>query len=83
MPRKGAKVTPRAKASTDAAIARWKAENIENLSLGLRKGKRDAYKRLAELRGTSVSAMIQSYMDEECRKAGIDLPERSEKNENG
>ena len=74
MPRKGAKVTPRAKASTDAAIARWKAENIENLSLGLRKGKRDAYKRLAEKLGTSVSALIQNYMDGLCQENGIDLP---------
>ena len=74
MPRRGAKLSPDAVKSNNEAIARWKAENIDNLSIGLRKGKRDAYKRLAAVRGTSVSSMIQTYMDEECRKQGIELP---------
>ena len=73
MPRKGTQLSPEAVQRNNEAIARWKAENIENLSIGLRKGKRDAYKRLAAARGTSVSAMIQSYMDAECRKSGIDI----------
>ncbi len=41
--------------------------------MSLRKGKREAYKKLAELRGTSVSAMIQAYMDGECAREGIPL----------
>lgn len=73
MPRRGTKLSPDAAQRNNEAIARWKAENIENLSIGLRKGKRDAYKRIAAARGTSVSAMIQTYMDEECRKSGIEI----------
>lgn len=76
MPRKGSKSpSPEVKSKNDAAIAAWHAANIENLSIGLRKGKRDAYKQLAAVRGTSVSALIQGYMDAECEKAGIRLPE--------
>lgn len=65
MPRKGAKLSPEAKAQQAEAIKAWKLANIENLSIGLRRGKRDAYKRLAAARSTSVSAMIQDYMDAE------------------
>lgn len=68
MPRKGANLSTEAKSKQDAAIAAWKVAHIENLSIGLKKGKRDAYKRLAAARGTSVSAMIQDYMDREYRK---------------
>lgn len=74
MPRKGVKMSPAAIANQNAAIARWKVEHTDNLSVSLRKGKREAYKRLAELRGTSVSAMIQAYMDGECQREGVELP---------
>lgn len=66
-------MSPAAIANQNAAIARWKVEHTDNLSLSLRKGKREAYKKLAELRGVSVSAMIQRYMDAECAKEGIPL----------
>lgn len=75
MPRKGTKLSPSAKAKQDAAISRWKVEHYDNLSVPLKKGKREAYKQLASVRGTSVSALIQNYMDSECEKAGISLPE--------
>ena len=68
MPRRGVHLSDDAKEKQSAAIAEWKKKNIENLSVGLRIGKRDAYKRLASARGTSVSAMIQAYMDEQYRK---------------
>lgn len=68
MPRKGTKLSPAAKAKQDAAISAWKVAHTENLSVGLRKGKRAAYRELAEARGTSVSAMIQRYMDAEYEK---------------
>lgn len=68
MPRKGTTLSPEAAAKQSAAIRDWKAANVENLSVGLRKGKRNAYRRLAEARGTSVSAMIQGYMDAEYLK---------------
>lgn len=73
MPRPGTKLTPKAAANNAAAIARWHAENSENLSVSLRKGKRDAYKRLAQKRGQSVAGMIQAYMDAECAKEGIEI----------
>lgn len=74
MPRKGTKLSPDAKAKNNEAIVRWKLEHTENLSICLRKGKRDAYKQLAAIRGTSVSALIQNYMDAQCRIEGIELP---------
>lgn len=73
MPRKGVKMSPKAIENQNKAIARWKVEHTDNLSLSLRKGKREAYKKLAELRGTSVSKMIQDYMDGECEREGIPL----------
>lgn len=73
MPRKGVRMSPAAIANQNAAIARWKVEHTDNLSVSLRKGKREAYKKLAELRGTSVSAMIQAYMDGECEREGIQI----------
>lgn len=65
MPRKGANLSPEAKEKNQKAITAWKIENMENLSIGLRKGKREKYKRLAAARGLSVSGMIQQYMDAE------------------
>jgi hypothetical protein len=77
MPRKGTRLSPEAAARQNEAITRWKLEHTENLSISLRKGKRDAYKRLAAARDTSVSAMIQDYMDAECAKSCVQLPEKS------
>lgn len=68
MPRKGANLSPEAKKKNQKAITAWKIENMENLSIGLRKGKREKYKRLAAARGLSVSGMIQQYMDAEYKK---------------
>ena len=76
MPRKGANLTPEAAARNSEAIARWHSENLEKLTIGLRRGKRDAYKALASARNTSVSSLIQAYMDGECEKEGIPLPQR-------
>ena len=73
MPRKGVRMSSKAIENQNKAIARWKVEHTDNLSLSLRKGKREAYKKLAELRGTSVSKMIQDYMDGECEREGIPL----------
>lgn len=74
MPRKGAQLSPSAAKKNQEAIVRWKLEHTENLSVSLRKGKRDAYKQLAAARGTSVSALIQDYLDQLCRESGIPLP---------
>lgn len=68
MPRKGTKLSPEAAANQVAAIAAYHAEHYEKLSVGLKKGKRDAYKRLAAARGESVSGMIQALMDAEYRR---------------
>ena len=67
MPRRGTKLSPVAAERQAEAIAAYHSEHYENLSLHLRKGKRNAWKRLAEARGTSMSAMIQDYMDGEYR----------------
>lgn len=66
-------MSPKAIENQNRAIARWKVEHTDNLSVSLRKGKREAYKKLAALRGTSVSGMIQAYMDAECTREGIPL----------
>ena len=68
MPRKGTNLSPEAKEKNQKAITAWKIENMENLSIGLRKGKREKYKRLAAARGLSVSGMIQQFMDAEYKK---------------
>ena len=73
MPRRGTNLSPEAAAKQSDAIKRWHIENYENMSVCLRKGKRDAYKQLAAIRGTSVSAMIQGYLDEQCRAEGIQI----------
>ena len=75
MPRKGVNLSPEAKAKNEAAIAKWHLEHYENLSIALKKGKREAYKKLAAKRGISVSAMIQEYMDGECAKEKIKTEE--------
>lgn len=67
-PRKGTVLSKAAKEKQGKAIDEWHRDNIENMSIGLQKGKRDAYKRVAERRNTSVSSMIQKFMDGESRK---------------
>lgn len=69
MPRKGARLSPEAAEKQAAAIREWHVKNYENLSISLKKGKRDAWKRMAEKRGQSVSGMIQEYMDAEYETA--------------
>ena len=68
MPRKGTRLSPEAEKRNADAIAAYHAQHYENLSITMRKGKRDAWKRLAEARGESVSGMIQRYMDSEYEK---------------
>lgn len=68
MPRRGAKLSPAAAQRQKEATAEWHAKNYQNLSLPLKKGKRDAWKALAAARGQSVSGMIQTYMDVEYEK---------------
>lgn len=68
MPRRGTKLSPVAAERQAEAIAAYHSEHYENLSIHLKKGKRDAWKRLVEARGTSMSAMIQDYMDGEYRR---------------
>ncbi len=74
MPRKGTKLTAEAEANNARAIARWKKENVDNLSIGVRKGKREAYRELAQRRGTSLSELVQRFLDAECEREGIPLP---------
>jgi hypothetical protein len=64
MPRKGANLSAEAKEKNAEAIKRWHRENTEGLTIRLRKGKREEYNRLAAARGISLSALIQSLLDE-------------------
>lgn len=68
MPRKGVNLSAEAKEKNAEAIKRWHRENTEGLTIRLRKGKREEYNRLAAARGVSLSALIQSLLDEELRK---------------
>lgn len=68
MPRKGVNLSAEAKEKNAEAIKRWHRENTEGLTIRLRKGKREEYNRLASARGISLSALIQSLLDEELRK---------------
>lgn len=68
MPRKGTVLSPDAAQRQKDAIAAYHAENYENLSVHLRKGKREAYKKLAAARGVSLSFLIQDYLDREHEK---------------
>ena len=76
MPRKGTKLSPEAAKRQAESIAAYHAEHYINLSLSIRKEKREAYKRLAAARGESVSGMIQKYMDREYRKEFGEEPGR-------
>lgn len=73
MPKRGTVLSPEAIANNAHAIARWKKANIDNLSIGVRKGKREAYKQLAEVRGTTLSRLVQDYLDAECAREGIEI----------
>lgn len=71
MPRKGTKLTENAAARQREAIKAWHAEHTVAISFRVRKEKQPIYRQLAELRGESLSGMIQTYLDAECEKAGL------------
>jgi len=75
MPRKGANVSPEAKARNAAATARWHTENTEviKFSIRVKKGCSGAYRELAQKRGQSLASIIKTYLDGECRSEGIDV----------
>lgn len=50
------------------AQAKWRRENLQYMNIALPNGKRDLYKKLAEYHGTTVSAMVQDYMDDSYEK---------------
>lgn len=68
MPRKGVNLSAEAKEKNAEAIKRWHRENTEGMTIRLRNGKREEYNRLAAARGISLSALIQSLLDDELRK---------------
>lgn len=71
MPRKGTVLSDYAAARNRQAIKAWHKEHTVAISFRVRKEKQPLYKQLAELRGESLSGIIQGYLDEQCRQAGL------------
>ena len=75
MPRKGTKLSPEAQANQAAATAAWHRENTEIIKFSVRlpKGRGSAYRELAAATGRSLTSIVKDHLDEECRKAGIEI----------
>lgn len=55
------------------ATQKYQKENLEIVSFRVRKGKRKAYNDLAEKRNTSLSNMLETYLDTECESENIPI----------
>ena len=55
------------------ATQKYFKENLEIVSFRVRKGKRKAYNDLAKKRETSLSGMLETYLDNECAKENIPI----------
>ncbi len=55
------------------ATNKYQKNNMEIISFRVQKkdNKREKYKKLASVRGVSLSALIQALLDQECEKEGI------------
>lgn len=75
MPRKGTKLSPEAQANQAAATAAWHRENTEVIKFSVRlpKGRGSAYRELAAATGRSLTSIVREHLDEDCRKAGIEI----------
>lgn len=65
----GSKYTPAQKKAAEKYIN----NNLEIVSFRVKKGKREAYKKLSEKRGISLSEMLSTYLDHECEKENIPI----------
>ena len=75
MPRKGVKMSPEAIDRQNKAIDAWHKANTEVIKFSVRlpKGRGSAYRELAMAKGQSLTSIVKAHLDEECRKAGIDI----------
>lgn len=55
------------------ATQKYMKENLEIVSFRVKKGKRKAYNDLAAKRETSLSNMLETYLDNECEKENIPI----------
>lgn len=53
------------------ATNKYRNANYEQISFRIKKGKRQFYNQLADSKGVPLSNMIVDYLEEECKKAGI------------
>lgn len=53
------------------ATAKYNQKNYDVVSVRIKKGKKEKYKQLADSKGVSLAQLVQSVLDEECKKAGI------------
>lgn len=65
----GAKYTE----SQKKATVKYQKENLEIVSFRVRKGKRQAYNDLAKKKGTHLSTILETYLDNECEKENIPI----------
>lgn len=59
---------------TDAqkrAVNKYQKENLEIVSFRVKKGKRRAYNELAKIKELPLSNIMESFLDSECKAAGI------------
>ena len=59
------------------ANRRYNSKAYEQVAIYVRKGKKDVYKKLAEMRGQSMAGMIQELLDALALDAGLQIPEES------
>lgn len=75
MPRRGTVLSPDAAERQALATREWHAENTELLKFTVRvpKGRRSAYRELAQARGESLTSIVKSYLDAQCAEHGINV----------
>lgn len=61
---------------TDAqrkATNNYQKKELEIVSFRVKKGKRESYNQLAKKRNTSLSGLLENYLDNECKKENIPI----------
>lgn len=55
------------------ATNEYQKKNLEIVSFRVKKGKRAAYNQLAQKKETSLSNMLENYLDNECKHENIPI----------
>ena len=69
-----AKMSEEARRNQSKAQLEWHKENYDAIKFSVKKGKREAYKRLAEAKETSLAGLIQDALDCEYEKTFGEKP---------